>query len=261
MKIRPGIELANLTDAGCVRTENQDYYGYLEPESNEEFARRGRLALVADGMGGHQGGQVASVLAVEAIRNAYLEDGTGEPEAALVAAFSSAQAAILQFVSEHPELRGMGTTCVAGALRDGRLYFGSVGDSRLYLIRDSVISQLTHDHTYVNRLVAQGAITPGQAATHPDKNVLTAALGMDRAVPADFGDTPVKPGDLLLFCTDGLHGLVSDDEMLDVVTGCAPREACRKLVELARARGGPDNITLQILRVDDPGEAERTERP
>jgi protein phosphatase len=260
MKIRPGIEIANLTDVGCARTENQDYYGYAEPESDEEFRRKGRLAVVADGMGGHQGGQVASAIAVEAIRDIYLQDEAEDPEAALIAAFSGAQAAILQFAAEHPELTGMGTTCIAVAIRDGRLHYGHVGDSRLYLFRNSTITRLTRDHTYVNRLVDEGTITPEQAETHPDRNILTAALGMKRAVPAEFGESTLEPRDVLLICTDGLHGLVSDEEMLGTVTRLSPREACRELVELAKAKGGFDNITLQIIRVDNGGEARDREQ-
>ncbi|HMD97628.1 MAG TPA: Stp1/IreP family PP2C-type Ser/Thr phosphatase [Terriglobia bacterium] len=254
MKIRPGIELANLTDVGCTRTENQDYYAYAEAESDKEFRRKGRLAVVADGMGGHQGGQVASTIAVEAIRDTYLQDEGEDPEAALIAAFSGAQAAILQLASEHPELTGMGTTCVAVAIRDGRLHYGHVGDSRLYLFRNSTICRLTRDHTYVNRLVDEGTITPEQAETHPDRNVLTAALGMNRAVPAEFGESTLEASDVLLLCTDGLHGLVSDAEMLATTTRGSPSDACRELVALAKARGGFDNITLQIIRIDNGGE-------
>jgi PPM family protein phosphatase len=254
MKIRPGIEIANLTDVGCARTENQDYYGYAEPESDEEFRRKGRLAVVADGMGGHQGGQVASAIAVESLRDTYLQDEAEDTETALVAAFSGAQAAILQVAAEHPELTGMGTTCVAAAIRDGRLNYGHVGDSRLYLFRNSTISRLTRDHTYVNRLVDEGTITPEQAETHPDRNILTAALGMNRAVPAEFGESTLHPSDVLLMCTDGLHGLVSDEEMLATATRRSPRDACRELVELAKARGGFDNITLQVIVVDKDGE-------
>jgi PPM family protein phosphatase len=261
MKIRPGIEIANLTDVGCARTENQDYYGYAEPESDEEFRRKGRLAIVADGMGGHKGGQVASAIAVEALRDTYLQDEAEEPEAALIAAFSSAQSTILQFAAEHPELTGMGTTCVAVAIRDGRLHYGHVGDSRLYLFRNSTISRLTRDHTYVNRLVDEGMITPEQAESHPDRNVLTAALGMDRPVPAEFGESNLKARDVLLMCTDGLHGLVRDEGMLATVTQLSPRDACRELVQLAKTRGGFDNITLQIIRVDNGDEAAKGEQP
>ena len=253
MTIRPGIELANLTDTGCVRERNEDYYGYLEPDDDAEFLRKGRLALVADGMGGHEGGQVASGIAVDIVRQAYLATREEGPRGALMAAFRDAHGAIREFAREHPELAGMGTTCTAAALQDHTLHYGHVGDSRLYLVRDGAIAQLTEDHSYVNRLVREGRLTPEEAAIHPERNVLTAALGVESEVAADFSAEPVplEDGDILLMCTDGLHGLVRDDEMLAVIAGRAPRDACRELVAMAKQRGGFDNITLQILRVVD----------
>jgi PPM family protein phosphatase len=251
MQIRPGIELANLTDVGCVRTENEDYYCYAEPATDEDFRVRGRLAVVADGMGGHAGGQVASGLAVDVVRRTYLDStATGLPDA-LIEAFTNAHEAIQRCSQERPELEGMGTTCTAVVLRDGDLYHAHVGDSRLYLIRDGQISRLTRDHSLVNRLLEEGAITPEQASVHPERNVLTAALGMRAEVPADFSQepTPVRAGDMLLLCTDGLHGLVADDELLAVSIGHPPRDACHVLVAMTRERGAPDNVTLQIIRI------------
>jgi PPM family protein phosphatase len=251
MRIRPGIELGNLTDVGCVRAENEDYYCYAEPEADEDFRRRGRLAVVADGMGGHAGGQVASGLAVDEVRRIYLGSSSTDPGEALVEAFCGAHQAIQSCGEERPELRGMGTTCTAVALRDGELYVGHVGDSRLYLMRESRISRLTRDHSLVNRLLEEGAITPEEASTHPERNVLTAALGMNAPIAADFGEAPVPVhgGDVLLLCTDGLHGLVADEELLAVSTERPPRDACQTLVAMARERGAPDNVTLQIIRI------------
>ena len=251
MTIRAGIELANLSDVGCVREVNEDYFCYAEPDSDEDFQKKGRLAVVADGMGGHEGGQIASSIAIETVRQAYLSHPADDPSEALAAAFIEAQAAIHQYTREHPELRGMGTTCTAAVIRDGQLFYGHVGDSRLYLIRDSTIKQLTEDHSYVGRLVREGQLTPEEAATHPDRNVLTAALGMESAVPAEFSEAPMnlQPGDILLICSDGLHGLVSDAEMLAIAERESPREACKDLVRMAKDRGGFDNITVQILRV------------
>lgn len=251
MVIRPGIELANLTDTGCHRPENEDYYGYAEPESDSDFERKGRLAMVADGMGGHAGGQMASAIAVERVREVYLGDPNEDPTECLRAALSDAHAAIQDYAQQHPEFAGMGTTCTCAVVKDAQLYYGHVGDSRLYLIRNSTISQVTEDHSMVAQLVRQGTLTPEEAAVHPEKNVLTAALGMGSAVPAEFAATPevLEPADILLLCTDGLHGLVSDQEMLAIATGNRGREACQELVRLAKERGGFDNITVQILRI------------
>jgi protein phosphatase len=177
--------------------------------------------------------------------------GTGDPADLLIAALGNAHNAIRDYAREHPELAGMGTTCTAVALIGELLYYGHVGDTRLYLIRNGSIRRLTHDHSLVQRLVDSGAITEEEAAEHPDRNVLVSALGMRGAISVDVpdGGIPLEPRDTLLVSTDGLHGLVSDAELLDAVTRCEPRQACQELVQLARERGGPDNITLQIVRL------------
>jgi len=253
MLIRPGIELANVTDPGCEREENEDYYAYAEPQADEEFHRKGRLAVVADGMGGYEGGRVASGIAVEVVRDTYLAEPAAEPHDALIAAFHNAHAAIQEQARNDPHLSSMGTTCTAAVVRDHQLYYGHVGDSRLYMLRDGAISRVTRDHSHVGGLVEEGRLTLEEAAVHPERNVLTAALGMSGSVEADFSEQPIAlmSGDILLICTDGLHGLVSDEEMLSVASTAAPSEACRKLVEMAKQRGGPDNITLQILKITE----------
>lgn len=252
MLIRPGIELANLSDAGLERPQNEDYFCYSEPEDDEAFLRKGRLIVVADGMGGQAGGQVASTIAVERVRDVYLSHPSADPVEALTAAFAAGQAEIREYAQQHPELQGMGTTCTAVVLLDGELFYGHVGDSRLYLIRGGAISPLTQDHSQVARLLREGLITPDQAARHPGRNVLTAALGMEPAALGDFAPRPIalQSRDILLICTDGLHGLVSDEEMLRVATAKRPREACVELVNMAKDRGGFDNITLQIVLIN-----------
>jgi serine/threonine protein phosphatase PrpC len=255
MQIRPGVELANLTDVGCERENNEDYFCYWEPQSEEEFRRKGRLAVVADGMGGAEGGEIASRLAVDAVRAAYLQQPDGDPETSLVEAFRAAHEAILDFVKQRPELRGMGTTCTAVAITRGKAHFAHIGDSRLYLIRGGSVRLLTHDHTAISRLVEQGIIGAGEAAGHPQAHVLTAALGASKEVAADFSQAgiPLEPGDILILCTDGLWGQISDSELCAAATDHSPSQACRELIRMAKARGGPDNITVQILRVSADG--------
>jgi protein phosphatase len=255
MVIRPGIELANLSDAGCVRPQNEDYYCYAEPDDDEAFRVKGRLVVVADGMGGHIGGQVASGVAVDTVRKTYLGYPGDDPREALVAAFRDAHMAIHERVREQPELKSMGTTCTAAVVRDSYLYYGHIGDSRLYVVHNGAIAQVTRDHTMVNRLVEQGRISPEEAATHPDRNVLTAALGMQSQPSADFSEAPLDlwPGDTILLCSDGLHGLVSAEEMAAATSAATLRNACLTLVEMAKQRGGHDNITVQILRVNGAG--------
>jgi PPM family protein phosphatase len=256
MEIRPGIEIANLTDVGCDREKNEDYFCYWEPQSEEQFCLKGRLAIIADGMGGEKGGQVASRLAADAVRDAYLSDGGAGPQAALLEGFKVAHEIIRKYARDHPELTGMGTTCTAVAISDRFAYFAHIGDSRLYLVRASGISCLTHDHTYVNRLIEQGVVAPEEAAVHPQRHVLTGALGGNGEVGVDVPESPVQllTGDTLVLCTDGLWGQVSDAELHSIIRSKTPREACKELVHLAKLRGGPDNITVQILRQVDSTE-------
>src|ERR1700691_795185 len=151
MNVKPGIEVAGLSDVGCQRENNEDSYLYWEPAGNEEFRRKGRLAVIADGMGGHEGGQEASRMAVETVREVYDQAFNDDPRTALAESFAAAHNRILDYAEQHPAFHGMGTTCTALVVRGGQLYFAHVGDSRLYLIRGNQISRLTRDHSYVGR--------------------------------------------------------------------------------------------------------------
>ncbi len=250
MRIRSGIELASLSDVGCQRKNNEDDYAYWEPESDEQFQRLGRLALVADGMGGYEGGRQASRLAVETIQETYAQASSGDPQWWLLGAFEAAHVRIQKHAGEHPLLHGMGTTCTAVALVGASMYFAHVGDSRLYLVRGTSLSRLTRDHSYVSQLVENGIITPADAESHPQRHILTAALGAGSEICPDHGKEPLplEKGDTLVLCTDGLWSQVNENEIRSVVASESPGDACRELVEAARKRGGPDNITLQILR-------------
>lgn len=254
MEIRPGIALANLSDVGCVRENNEDYYCYAEPEGEEEYAKRGRLAIIADGMGGYEGGQIASHMAVEIVREAYLKDAKdsdNDPLDALLEGFRVAHQQILAKARESDFLDGMGTTCTAAVILGSNLIYAHVGDSRLYLLRGPDIFQITRDHSYVNKMVEAGMLTPEEAEHHPQKNVLMMALGASKEIRADCPAEPVAllPGDTLLMCTDGLSGLVSNEEMQLNVNGKPLEQGCKDLIELAKSRGGHDNITVQLLRV------------
>src|SRR5581483_12076582 len=165
--------------------------------------------------------------------------------------------AILDYAAKYPEFYGMGTTCTAACIVDSKLYFAHVGDSRLYLIRDESIKRLTRDHSYVARLVESGLLQPQDAEQHPQRHVLTAALGVGPEPGTETSSMPteLQKGDVLLLCTDGLWGVLSDGEMLEVLHGHTPAEACGKLVELAKQRGGPDNITMQVLKIAPNGKA------
>src|SRR5215469_14269540 len=254
MHIRPGIEMASLTDVGCQRENNEDFLSYWEPDNDADFLKKGRLALIADGMGGYEGGQEASRLAVETIQNIYDANAGSDLREALLQGFRTAHEKIRAYAEAHPELEGMGTTCTALALNDLHLYFAHVGDSRLYLIRGATISRLTRDHSYVGRLVESGVLGSEEAERHPQRHILTAALGAGSVLVNDTADAPTSPiaiqqGDTLVLCTDGLWSVVREPEILAVAGKQDASVACKELVRLARERGAPDNITLQILRV------------
>jgi protein phosphatase len=251
MKIRAGIEVSCQSDIGCVRQNNEDSFGYWEPDDDLQFVRKGRLAIVADGMGGYEGGQEASRLAVETMLAMYRDFAGGDPQQALIEALQAAHEQIRRYSFVHPELRGMGTTCTAAAIVHNALHYAHVGDSRLYLIRDRQIKRITRDHSYVGRLVEAGMISPEEAETHPQRNILTAALGTspDLVIDSPGHPEPLRSEDVLLICTDGLWGLVRDPEIFAAVENKSAEQAGRELIELARERGGPDNITVSILRL------------
>ena len=252
MNVKSGLEVASLTDVGCQRENNEDSFLYWEPEADAELQRKGRLAVIADGMGGYEGGQEASRLAVETVRDVYNDVVGDDPHAALLEAFARAHEKIQAHAVQHPELHGMGTTCTALVIRDRQLYFAHVGDSRLYLVRGGInITRLTRDHSYVGRLVETGIVRAEDAEKHPQRHILTAALGAGIEVAVQSGQQgmALQEADHLLLCTDGLWGVVSDQELESAVKSATPAECCAALVKLALQRGGPDNITVQVLRV------------
>jgi serine/threonine protein phosphatase PrpC len=248
------IEFATLSDVGCQRERNEDFSGFWQADGPGELERKGRLAIVADGMGGYEGGQEASQIAVETMCDTFANT-PGTPQALLVNGMKAAHERIREYARRHPRLFGMGTTCTAACIVRAHLYFAHIGDSRLYLAQEGRISRLTRDHSYVGRLIESGLIDASDAEAHPQRHILTAALGVgDDPIP----DTPLEPlpldnGNVLLLCTDGLWGLVKDDELRQSITAHAPKDACRQLVDLARKRGAPDNVTLQLLRFNGDG--------
>jgi len=252
MKIRPGVELASMTDVGCSRKNNEDSYCYWEPEDDDLFQRLGRLAIVADGMGGYEGGQIASRLAVEVVRDAYAAaSDESDPGKRLLHAFAEAHRCIQQRAASDPALKGMGTTCTAFVVVDGKLRFSHLGDTRLYLATQGRLQLLTRDHTLVGHWVEAGVLNPEEAETHPQKHVLTAALGVSDQIQPDFPAQPpsLQRSDVLLLCSDGLWGQISESDISEALGAASLDEIARKLVGRAKANGGPDNITLVLLRI------------
>ncbi len=239
------LEIAALTDTGRVRENNEDSLGTFDLTD----ANAGWLFVVADGMGGHHGGEIASRLAVETIHKAFASTNGSVPES-LERAFYQANEAIHQAAVADAELSGMGTTCTAMVVVEGEAFFAHIGDSRAYLLRDGEFRQITEDHSLVGEMVRSGIITKEDAKIHPKRNVITRSLGVQADVVADVSGTPLalRAGDRILLCSDGLTGLVDDEDIAPVLEAMEPQAAARQLIDMANAAGGRDNITLQIVR-------------
>jgi protein phosphatase len=238
------LSAAARSDLGRRRPSNEDSYA-VAPELG--------LFLVADGMGGHRAGQVASGLAARTALATLRSqrEGRGSAVERLRACVTAANAEILASSRAKPELAGMGTTVVALLAERGCVALAHVGDSRAYLVRGGEIHRLTEDHTLVGELVRRGEISERAAASHPQRHVLLRALGVRRDVDPDLLELSPEPGDRYLLCSDGLTGHLEDAEIAELVSGNEDLEAaCERLVELANRRGGDDNITVVLLRCE-----------
>ncbi len=247
--IADSLQFGSLTDVGVVRSENQDAMGFRVPDDPEEAAEKGALFVVADGMGGHKGGATASRLAVKTILDRYFNSRAGQPGDRIRSAIEAANRAVLQKSQNDKGLDGMGTTVVALIVSPPNAFVAHVGDSRAYVVRNGAIRQITKDHSLVQQWVDQGVMKPEEARHSGRKNVLTRVVGSREAVEIDLLSPPhvLAPGDQFVLCSDGLHGQVEDDEIRRAVIEMDPQEACARLVTLARDRGGPDNITVQVV--------------
>lgn len=246
------VQVSASTDVGLRRQHNEDSHGVWVTGDPGQLERRGVLLVVADGMGGSQAGEVASRIAVQTVLRMY-QEGTGDPLDDLEHALAAANAAVHGESTSRPDLAGMGTTCTAVVIRGHDLGFAHVGDSRAYLCRNGRIRQITNDHSLVAQMVREGQLTPEQARSDPRRNVVTRSVGVgpEVEIDADRLEAALEPGDTLVLCSDGLHGLVNDQELADIVSGEDLGEACREAIELANQRGGPDNITVVIARIEE----------
>jgi len=250
------VNVAYRTDAGREHQENQDSIGYICDE------RVGvHLLIVADGVGGAVCGQMASHLAVQTIRQSFFAFDRGDWEIGqigdrLLFAITEANRMIVRRGQRDRRCRGMGSTCAVLVICEDRAWIAHAGDSRVYLVRENRIVQMTRDHSRVQRMLDDGLITEDEAVDHPEKHFLERALGLREEIRVDLRQpVPVFPGDRLIVCTDGLTSLVWDEEIYRITLGKQPEAACDLLVELANDRGGFDNISVGIVRI---GEERRT---
>lgn len=232
----------------------------LQRRANEDsFFVRAPLFVVADGMGGAQAGEVASRLAAETFAAGLPDRGTSEQR--LETRVRDANRRIHEVSHEDRTLNGMGTTITAAYLDEEELALAHVGDSRAYLLRDGELTRLTRDHTLVEELVRRGELTEAEAAEHPQRSIITRALGPEPDVDIDLHTHPVRAGDVLLLCSDGLTGMIGEDDVAEILNGARSlRDAGRSLVNAANEAGGRDNITVVLFRLDDAGAASGAER-
>jgi protein phosphatase len=232
------VSIGAATDIGQVREGNEDSYLIVEP-----------LYAVADGMGGHRGGEVASSLALETVQGLF-----ERREGSLAEQVGQANRVVFDRSQKDRKVSGMGTTLTAAQVDGNRVHLVHVGDSRAYLLRGGELTRITEDHTLVHRMVMEGEISQEEAETHPQRSILTRALGVDRNIQVDESDLEVAPGDRLLLCTDGLTGMVPEGQIREILVETVdPQEAADKLVGGANRAGGIDNITAMILDFANDG--------
>lgn len=240
------IQMSGMTHQGMVRINNEDSISVLDDLG---------VAILADGMGGHQAGEVASSMAVEMIRQ-HFSDITGTPNTAadgdnMLESIELANTAVFELSQQRPECAGMGTTIVVCSFVDGKIVTGHVGDSRLYRLRDNQLEQITQDHSVVQELVSRGFMSKEEANNSMNKNLVTKALGIEENVEADLNEQDYHSGDVFLLCSDGLSDVVPDPE---IETTLVENQqdigvAAQALVDQANAAGGPDNISVVLVRV------------
>jgi PPM family protein phosphatase len=251
LKVQAIIKMGARTDLGRVRENNEDKWDFFEPEEEDALAARGSFYAVADGMGGHAAGQIASEMALKTIIASYYADNFGDMDDALLRSVQQANSLIYDTARAIVERSGMGTTLTGVAVRGDEAHFIQVGDSRGYLVHGGKIKQVTHDHSWVAEQVRLGALTEEEAQYSPFRNVITKSLGAAPGVEPDIYVERLEQGDMIVMCSDGLSGNLSAEDIRDIVVDSSPSPAANKLVNLANDRGGSDNITTVVLHVKD----------
>jgi protein phosphatase len=255
------VDGAYRSEAGPTRQTNEDCAALVIPKDPIVLDAKGVLALVADGMGGHEGGEVASELAATLVPQRYYSY-EHEPRESLVTAFDAANLSIFSRAAAEHKLVGMGTTCTALVLRHGLAWCAHVGDSRAYLVRNGNVYRMTQDHSATMDLVSKGLLSLAEARHHEDRNVILRAMGTHRQVEiSGWKDPfPVLPGDFFVLCSDGLHDSISDDEIGELcIPGVSPQSVCDSMVQLAVEREASDNVTAVVLHVSTPSTRETGE--
>lgn len=250
-----GFAVGKFTDPGLVREANEDSLIVRQPEDQRQFSVKGSLFAVADGLGGHRAGEMASKLATEMVAREYFADSSPDVARSLNQAIQRANGEIYERSLEAPARSGMASTLTALVLRGAQYFFASVGDSRGYLLREGDLRQITQDHSLLGEQLRAGLLAPNGVRDGPGRNLLTRAVGRHPEVQVDIFEVPAQAGDTVLLCTDGLWGLCTDEEMKGAIANQPdPQAAVQSLVSLAKERGAPDNITAMVIHAfDQPG--------
>lgn len=249
--VETGRHAAGGTRMGPRHAENEDSLRIAEAVTPEQTATHGHLYLVADGVGGHNRGEVASALAVDAIARAYFAAGDGAPTQRLEAAIAQANLEVHRSAETVDENSGMATTIVAATVRDGQIAVANVGDSRAYLVTGGEIRQISRDHSLVQDQVDHGWLTPEEARVSPQRNIITRALGLAEIVEIDLRtEQEAAARTRLVLCTDGVHGVVEDGELAGVAGTLDPATAVQRILALVDERRGRDDATLIIVEID-----------
>lgn len=244
------LRVASLSDVGQARSHQEDAVGAFAPPDPATLARKGHLFIVADGMGGHLAGEVASQMAVAEVSRAYYADPGDDLAGSLERALQAANQAIFLQGQAGAGEQGMGTTAALAVVRGREVQVANVGDSRVYLLRGAAVSQITRDHSWVEEQMRVGILTPEQARQHPQRNLITRALGKKSTLEPDFFSGDLRAGDVLVLCSDGLTSYVSDGEILELAGQGPPEQAVKRLVALANQRGGSDNISVIVVQAE-----------
>lgn len=239
------MKISSATSIGKIRAVNEDSFFVSEIGNSGAL-----LAVVADGMGGHNAGEVASAETVNTLKDSIVETDIPTKKL-LLQAIDCANNSVYKMSKQTPTLHGMGTTVTACVIENDKVTAAQVGDSRLYLIRDGKITQITKDHSLVEMLLESGEITKEDAKHHPQKNVITRAIGINNSVETDIYEFLLKKEDILLLCSDGLVNMVEDEKILSIITSSEDFSALSDaLVKEAEAAGGHDNITVVLIKFD-----------
>jgi PPM family protein phosphatase len=246
------LNVAQRTDTGRTRANNQDQLVVVVPEDQQLLEDKGALFVVADGLGGHNRGEVASALTVQQVKETYYKDNNNDIPVALQDAIKQANTTVYQAnqkeQSGDADTFGMGATCVAAVLHDQMLYAANVGDSRIYVLREGNLRQITRDHSVVAQLVEQGEITAAEARTHEKRNQIYRALGAAE-VEVDVFSEPTQEGDTIVLCTDGLWDVLEEKELSSIISQYSPDESVQHLIARVNESGGPDNVTAIVVHL------------